>query len=96
MQVVLLSNTKIDNLVNGSATSQHAAALLDVDFAAGEQKTKQWPSYHAESIAGWEDKPDSDLMKNLMPQRVSAVSSYNRAAFLPPKAKPKVWMMRRQ
>ncbi len=81
MQVVLLSNTKVDNLVNGSATSQHAAALLDADFTAGEYKKKQEQAYHhAESIAGWEDKADSDLMKKLVPVRdtaAAASTSYN-------------------
>ena len=66
MNVVLLSTTKVDHLVNGSATSQLAAALLDVDFPQ-EQKTKRAPPNNTEGIVGWDDKPDHELMKNLIP-----------------------------
>ena len=57
-QVVLFSSTKVDHLVNGSATSQHAAALLDDEMPI-ENKTKQTLLNNTESIVGWDDKPDN-------------------------------------
>ena len=66
MQMVLLSTTKVDHLANGSATSQHAAALLDGDIP-GEHRVKQGSLADTESIVGWDDKPGNQLMKNLIP-----------------------------